>query len=101
MILYRADSRTGLNDLKFTLSAGTYCIYYFNAKVKAEVSQQVQDGEALQIKDLKLIIPKHCTFMASNRLFIALGILDNYLEKSTRNKSTPGILAHTKHYLKH
>ena len=42
----------------------------------------------LQINDVKLVIPEHYTFMASNIFFIALGISDKHLEKTTRIKST-------------
>ena len=41
-----------------------------------------------QSKDLKLIVPKHFTFMASNTIFIALGIPNNYLEKTMLIRST-------------
>ena len=34
------------------------------------------------------MIPEHYTFMTSNIIFIALGILDKYLEKTTLIKST-------------
>ena len=60
----------------------------FNTKVKVVVLQQRQNWEAPQIKELKLIIPEHYTFMASNSFFIVLGILEYYLESTTRNKST-------------
>ena len=35
-----------------------------------------------------MVIPERYTFTASNTLFITLGILSNYLEKPTLNKST-------------
>ena len=59
VIFYRAGSRTAVEDgfIKFNLSAATYSIDDFNAKVKVAV-------------------------------FVALGILDKYLEKNTLNKST-------------
>ena len=90
MILYKADPHTGIEDrhIKFTLLAGTYSIDDFNAKVKLSFLQERQDWEAPQIKDLKLVILKHYTFMASNTIFNALGIFDSYLEKTTLNKST-------------
>ena len=40
-----------------------------------------------QIKDINLVMQDHYTFMASNRLFIALGIPDGYFEKTKRIKS--------------
>ena len=40
------------------------------------------------MKDLKLVIPEDYTFLASNNIFIALGIQDTYLEKTTRIRST-------------
>ena len=61
VILYRAGSRTGVKDrrIKFTLSAGTYFIDNFNAKVKVVVLQERQDWwKPPQIKGLKLVIQK-------------------------------------------
>ena len=52
------------------------------------ILQQIQDLEPPQIKYLKLVIPEDYTFMASNNFFIALGIPDSYLEKTTLIKST-------------
>ena len=74
--------------IHFNLSAGTYSIDDFNAKIKVAILQKRQDWEPPQIKDLKLVIPEHYTFMASNTIFIALGIRDNYLEKTTLIRST-------------
>ena len=74
--------------IKFSLSAGTYSIDNFNAKIRAAVLQERQDWVPPQIKDLKLVIPEYYTFMASNIFFIALGILDKHLEKTTLIKST-------------
>ena len=74
--------------IKFSLSVGTYSIDDFNAKIKVAVLQERQDWVPPQIKDLRLVIPEHYTFMASNIFFIALGILDKHLEKTTLIKST-------------
>ena len=74
--------------IKFSLSVGTYSIDNFNTKIKVAVVQERQDREPPQIKDLKLVIPEHYTFMASNIFFIALGIPDKHLEKTTLIKST-------------
>ena len=74
--------------IHFNLSAGTYSIDDFNAKVKIAILQQRQDWEPPQIKDLRLVIPEYYTFMADNTIFIALGIPDNYLEKTTLIRST-------------
>ena len=63
--------------------AGTYSIHDFNAKLKVAILQKRQDWEPSQIKDLRLVIPKDCTFMADNAIFIGLGIQDKYLEKTT------------------
>ena len=71
----------------FNLSAGTYSIDDFNAKINAAILQQRQDWEPPQIKDLKLAIPEDYTFIASNNIFIALGIQGNYLEKTTLIRS--------------
>ena len=66
----------------------TYSIDDFNAKFKVAILQERQDWESPQIKDLRLVMPEQYTFMASNILFIAHGILDKYLEKTTQIKST-------------
>ena len=71
------------NLIHSSISAGTYSIDYFNTKIKELVLQQRQDWEPPQIKDLKLVIPEHYTFMAENIIFTALGIPNKYLEKNT------------------
>ena len=91
VILYKSRSRTSVENKKFihfNFSPDTYSTDDFNAKIKLAVLQQRQDWEPPQIKDLKLVIPDHYTFMASNTIFIALGMLDNYIEKTMPNKST-------------
>ena len=95
MIFHGAGSRTGVENnsfIKFSLEGGTYSIDDFNAKIKTAVLQQRQDWESPQIKDLKLVIPEYYPFMASNIIFIALGILNKRLEKTTKIKSklSPG-----------
>ena len=84
IVIYKAGKRTGVENDKFIhfiLSACTYSIDDFNAKIKVAILQQ--DGEQPQIKDLKLVIPEGYTFIASNNIFITLGIQDKYLEKTT------------------
>ena len=91
VMFYNAGARTGVENnrfIKFILSAGTYSIDDFNTKIKVAVLQQRQDWVPLQIKDLRLIIPEHYTFMASNVFFIVLGVPDKHLEKVTLIKST-------------
>ena len=56
--------------------------------MKISILKQKQGWEPLQIKDLRLVILEHYTFMASNTIFIALGIQDKYLEKTMLIKST-------------
>ena len=90
IVIYKAGKRTGVENNKFihfNLSAGTYLIDDFNVKIKAAILQQKQDWEPPQIKDVKLVIPQDYTFMASNTTFIALGIQDKYLEKTTLIRS--------------
>ena len=85
IIVYRTGKRTSVENNKFihfNLSAGTYSIDDFNVKIKVAILQKRQDWEPPQIKDLKLVIPEHYTFIASNTIFIALGMRDNYLEKT-------------------
>ena len=74
--------------IKFSLSASTYSIDDFNAKIKVVVLQQRQDRVPSQIKNLRLVIPEHNTFMVSDIFFIALGIADKHFEKTTLIKST-------------
>ena len=90
IMIYMAGKCTSVeNDtfIHFNLSAGTYSIDDFNAKINAAILQQRQDWEPPQIKDLKLAIPEEYTFIASNNIFIALGIQGNYLEKTTLIRS--------------
>ena len=91
IIVYKAGKRTGEESNKFinfNLSAGTYSFDDFSAKTKVAIIQQRQDWEPPQIKDLKLVIPEDYTFIASNNIFITLGIPDNYLENTTLIRST-------------
>ena len=91
IIVYKAGKRTSVKNNKFmhfNLSAGTYSIDDFNEKVKVVILQKRQDWEPPQIKDLKLVIPEHYKFMADNTIFIALGIPNKYIEKTTLIKST-------------
>ena len=97
IITYRTGKRIGVENHKFiinfNLSAGTYSIDDFNAKIKEAVLQQGQGWEPSQIKDLKLVIPEDYTFMTDNTIFIAFGIPDNYLKKTMviRSKLPPGL----------
>ena len=50
--------------------------------------EQRQNWEPPQTKGLKQMIPKDCTFMADNTIFVALGIQDKYLKKATLIRST-------------
>ena len=52
------------------------------------ILQQRQGWEAPPIKDLRLVIPKEYLFMADNTIFYALGIQDDYLEKTTLIRRT-------------
>ena len=54
-----------------------------NTKIKVAILKQKHDWEPPQIKDLKLVIPEHYKFMADNTIFIALGIPNKYIEKTT------------------
>ena len=75
IIVYKAGKRTGVENNKFihlNLSAGTYSIDDFNAKIQVAILQKRQDWEPTQIKDLKLVIPEDYTFMASNTILLRL-----------------------------
>ena len=79
IIFYKSGSHTVLEKnrfIRFYLSAGTYSIDNFNAKIKVAVLQEKQDWEPPQIKDLKLAIPRDYAFRADNTIFIALLIQD-------------------------
>ena len=55
IIFYRASKSTGVENNKFihfNLSAGAYSIDNFNTKIRVAISQQRQDREPPQIKDL-------------------------------------------------
>ena len=89
--VYKAGKRTSVENKKiihFNLSSGTYSIDDFNAKIKVAILQKIQDWELPQINEPKLVIPEDYTFMASNTIFIALGIPNNYLEKTTLIRTT-------------
>ena len=90
-MIHKAGNRTSVEKTKFihfNLSGGTYSIDDFNAKVKISILQQRQGWEPPQIKDLWLVIPESYIFMASNAIFIVLGIQDKYLEKTLLIRST-------------
>ena len=90
IVIYKSGKRTSIENKKFihfNLSAGTYSIDDFNAKIKVAILQERQDWEPPQIKDLKLVIPEDYTLMASNNIFIALGI-PNILEETMLIRST-------------
>ena len=90
-MIYKAGKHTGVENTKFThfnLSGGTYSIDDFNGKMNIAILQQRQDWEPPQVKDLRLVIPENYTFMAPNTIFIALGIQDKYLKKTTLIRST-------------
>ena len=89
-MFYKAGSCTSVENnrfIKFGLSAGTCSVDDFNVKIRVAVLQERQDWELPPIEVLKLVIPEHYTFMASNTVFIALAILDKYLKKATQIKS--------------
>ena len=91
IIVYKTGKRTGVENTKFisfNLLAGTYSIDDFNITIKVAILQQKQDWEPPQIKDVRLVIPKDYTFMADKTIFIAPGIQDKYLEKTTLIRST-------------
>ena len=91
IIAYKAGKGTSVENntfILFNFSVGTYSIDDFNTKIRTAVLQQRKDWEPPQIKDLKLTIPEHYTSMASSTIFIALGIPDNYLEKTGLIRST-------------
>ena len=74
IIIYKTGKRTGLKNNKLVhlnLSAGSYSTDDFNAKIKVAILQKRQDWEPPQIKDLRLVIPEHYKFMASNTIFAA------------------------------
>ena len=61
IIVYQVGKRNGVENTKFIsfhLSASTYSIDDFNAKIKVANLQQRQDWEPPQIKELRLVIPK-------------------------------------------
>ena len=96
-MIYKAGKRTGVendNFIYFNLSAGTYSIDNFNAKIKLAILQQSQDWEPHQIKDLPLVIPEDYTLMACNSFFIAHGMP---ILKRLCQSGQGCFLAHAKH----
>ena len=63
------------------------------------ILQQRQDWKPPQMKDLKLVIPEHYTFMAYNTSFIALGIQDKYLERTTLIKPSSWLIQNIPWYI--
>ena len=58
-------------------------------KSRWQFDNKGQDWEPPQIKDLKLVIPEHYIIMAPNIFFTALGILSNYIKKTTHKSNLP------------
>ena len=103
IVIYKAGKHTGVENDKFihvNIPADTYSIDHFNTKITVLIRRQRKDWEPPQIKDSKLVISEDYTFMASSNIFIALGIPDDYLEKTMLIRSALP-LAHTKHLLIH
>ena len=91
IVIYKAGKHTSVENTKFIhfhLPAGTYSIDHFNAKITVLIRRQRKDWEPPQMKKLKLAKPEDYTFMASNNVFIGLGIPNDYLEKTTLIRST-------------
>ena len=77
IMIYKAGKHTGVENDKFiyfNIPAGTYSIDHFNAKIAVLMRRQKKDWGPPQIKDLKLVIPDDYTSVASNNIFIAIGI---------------------------
>ena len=77
IVIYKVGKHTGVKNEKFiyfNIPAGTYSIDHFNAKIAVLIRRQRKDWGPPQIKDLKLVIPEDYTSVASNNIFIALGI---------------------------
>ena len=101
IVTYKAGKPTGVenrNLIYTSITAGTYSTDDFKTKIKELVLQQRQHWEPPQMKDLKLVTPKHYTFLCDNTIFIELGIQDKYLEKTVLIRLILP-LAHTKHPL--
>ena len=82
---YSKSSPSGIfsvdDYIQFTLPSATYSIDDFNAKIKAAVLLQKQNWNALQIKNVKLVVPENYAFTANNNFFIALGVPEKSLKK--------------------
>ena len=64
LILYIVGLRIDYKDkhIKYILSAGIYFTDDLNSKIKVAVLKGRQDWGLPQLRDLKLVIPKQCTF---------------------------------------
>ena len=56
---------------------------YIKYKKHCNLYTEINDSSAVNSCQI-VVMPEHYTFMASIIFFIALGILDKYLEKTTR-----------------
>ena len=86
IVVYKAGKRTAVENNKFihfNLSAGTCLIDDFNAKIEVAILQKRQDWKPPQIKDLKLVIPEHYTFMAPNTILSRLVYPTTILKRSS------------------
>ena len=91
IVIYKAGKHTGVENDKFihfNIPVGIYSIDHFNAQITLLIPRKRKDWEPPEMKDLKLVIPKDYTFMASNTIFISLDIPDDYLEKTMLIRST-------------
>ena len=102
-VTYKAGKCTRVESTKFVhfnLSASTYSIEPFNAKIKVAILQQRQYWQPPQIKDLKLSYQKTIHSWPPIIFLIALGIPTTIL-KRLRKSGEIYPLVHTKHLLIH
>ena len=94
-MIYKAGKHTLVENDKFVnlnIPADSYSIDHFNVKFTVLISRRRKDWEPPQIKDLKLVIPEDYPFMASNHIFIALGIPNDYHNYANQVNFTPWLI---------
>ena len=67
-MVYKAGKRTGVETINLYILISQRALI----QLMVLILQKRQDWEPPEIKDLRLVIPEHYTFMASNTIFITV-----------------------------
>ena len=77
-MVYKAGKRTGVETINLYILISQQALI----QLMVLILQKRQDWEPPEIKDLRLVIPEHYTFMASNTIFITV---DTKLTQNIQN----------------